>query len=242
METTKHTAGGEQERLAFARPLPEYVDWLVGVVIALGGMALIVGGTAVSFVFDRELLAREIEAGRTTVVIMERDLTDAEMLEFTLEVVNWTGIGLLVTGAVLVAFAVGYVTFRHRAHQTSSEGGDAETYRSAAILGAVVTTILSFVPFSPVLGSGLAGYLEQPASGRSVRVGVLSGLLSMVPVLLILGFLTVGLYSGLATVQEAGLGIVVIAAMVFGLLVLSVYGAGLGAIGGFAGGRLAESK
>lgn len=247
METTDTAAGGERDSatrddLAFARPLPEYVDWLVGVAIALGGMALIVGGTAVSFVVDRELLAEDIEAGQITIVILERDLTEAEMLEFTLEVVNWTGIGLLVTGVALVVFAIAYVVLRHRARRSITDDSDIETYRSTAILGAVATAVLSFVPFSPVLGGGLAGYLEQPASGRSVSVGALSGFLSMVPAVVILGFVTIGLYSGFAAIQEVGLGFVVVAGMFFGLLVLSAYGAGLGALGGFAGGRLAESE
>jgi hypothetical protein len=250
METTDTAAGGERDSttsgsrddLAFARPLPEYVDWLVGVAIALGGMALVVGGTAVTFAVDRDLLAQDIEAGEITVVVLERDLTEAEMLEFSLEIVNWTGIGLLVTGIGLVLFAIGYVGFRHRAHQRGTDGEVVGTYRSAAVLGAVATSVLSFVPFSPVLGGGLAGYLEQPASGRPVSVGALSGFLAMVPALVILAFVTVGLYAGFAAIQEAGLGFVVVAGLFFALLVLSVYGAGLGALGGFGGGRLAQNS
>ncbi|QSG04677.1 DUF5518 domain-containing protein [Halapricum desulfuricans] len=242
METTDSTVSSEPDDPVLARPIPEYVDWLVGVVIALGGMALLVGGTAVRFVVDRELLAEDIESGQITVVVLERDLTEAETLEFSLEVVNWTGIGLLVTGVGLVLFAIGYVVFRHRAHQNAGEGDPVGTYRSSAVLGAVATAVLSFVPFSPILGGGLAGYLEQPASGRSVSVGALSGFLSMVPALVLLGFVTVGLYAGFAAIQEAGLGLVVVAGMFFGLLVISAYGAGLGALGGFAGGRLADGE
>jgi len=241
METADNT-GSERDDLVFTQPLPEYVDWLVGVTIALGGMALTVGGTAVTFVVDRDLIAEDIEAGQITVVILERDLTEAEILDSTLEVVNWTGIGLLVTGIGLVLFAIGYVVFRHRAYHTVRDERDVDTYRSSAVLGAVATTVLSFVPLSPIFGGGLAGYLEQPVTGRTVSVGALSGLLAMVPALVSLGFVTVGLYSGFATVQEAGLGFVVVAGMFFGLLVLAAYGAGLGALGGFAGGRLADSR
>ncbi|QSG13023.1 putative membrane protein [Halapricum desulfuricans] len=242
METTDSTASSEPDDPVLARPIPEYVDWLVGVVIALGGMALLVGGTAVRFVVDRELLAEDIESGQITVVVLERDLTEAETLEFSLEVVNWTGLGLLVTGIGLVLFAIGYVVFRHRAHQNVGEGAPVDSYQSSAVLGAVATAVLSFVPFSPILGGGLAGYLEQPASRRSVSVGALSGFLSMAPALVLLGFVTVGLYAGFATIQEAGLGLVVVAGMLFGLLVVSAYGAGLGALGGFAGGRLADGE
>lgn len=250
METTDSAVSGERgsatsderDDLVFARPVPEYVDWLVGVIIAFGGMALFVGGTVVTFVVDRELLAEDIESGQITVVVLERDLTEAEMLEFSLEVVNWTGIGLLVTGIGLVLFAIGYVAFRHRAHQSVGDETLVGTYRSSAVLGAVATTVLSFVPFSPILGGGLAGYLEQPASGRPASVGALSGFLSMAPALVLLVFVTVGLYSGFAAIQEAGLGFVVVAGMFFGLLAIGTYGVGLGALGGFVGGRLAESK
>jgi len=242
MEATDSATSDMRDDRVFDRPLPEYVDWLVGVVIALGGMALIVGGTAVTFVVDRELLAEDIEAGEITVVVLQRDLTEAEMLDFSLEVVNWTGIGLLVTGLVLVLFAVVYVVFRHRTHRRIGNETDSGSYRSSAVLGAVATAILSFVPFSPVLGGGLAGYLEQPTSGRPVSVGALSGLLSILPALVLLGFVTVGMYSGFATIQEAGLGFVVVAGMFFGVLLLSAYGAGIGALGGFAGGRLAENE
>jgi hypothetical protein len=62
----------------------------------------------------------------------------------------------------------------------------------------------------------------------------------MVPVLVVLVFVTIGLYAGLATVQYSGLGIVTAAAMLFALLFTGAYGAGLGALGGFAGGRVAE--
>ncbi|WP_181684613.1 DUF5518 domain-containing protein [Halorhabdus salina] len=240
MATTDAPETDEDGPDAFARPLPEYVDWLAGVIIALGGMALTVGGTAVTFVVDRGLLAEGVESGEISVVMLQRDLTEAEMLDLTVEIVNWTGLGLLVTGIGLVLFAIGYVFVRHRTRQGVSDELVA-SYRATAVLGGVGTAVLSFIPFSPVVGGGLAGYLEHPASGRSVSVGGLAGFLSMVPALVLLVFVTVGLYNGFATVGEAGLGIVVVTAMFLTLLFVAAYGAGLGALGGFAGGRLADT-
>jgi hypothetical protein len=145
-----------------------------------------------------------------------------------------------VTGVGLLLFAVGYVVVRHRAYRRAADGEAAGSYRSYAVLGAVATTVLSFVPFSPVLGSGVAGYLEQSGTGRSVSVGALSGFLAMLPGIVILLFVTAGMYAGLAAVQAASLGVVVVAAMLFVLLFVGAYGAGLGALGGFVGGYLAE--
>lgn len=242
MEPTDASTAGERSQDAFARPLPVYVDWIAGVIVALGGMALTVGGTAATFVVDRGLLADGVESGEITVVMLQRDLTESETLDLTVEVVNWTGIGLLVTGIGLVVFAIGYVLVRHRAHSNATEDEPVGSYRAVAVLGAVTTAVLSFIPFSPVVGGGLAGYLEHPASGRSVGVGGLAGFLSMVPALTILAFVTVGLYNGFAAIGEAGLGIVTVTTMLLAFLFVAAYGAGLGALGGFAGGHLAETE
>jgi len=220
--------------------LPEFVDWIVATIIGLGGVALTVGGSSLTFVVDRDVIEAGVESGQITVIVFERDLTEAEMIEVTLEVVTWTGWGLLLTGIGLVMFAIGYVIVRHRTYRQTPDSESAGSYRSYSVLGAVATGILSFLPFSPVIGGGVAGYLEHYGTGRTVSVGALSGFLAMVPVLVILVFVTIGLYAGLATVQYSGLGIVTAAAMLFALLFTAAYGAGLGALGGFAGGRVAE--
>jgi hypothetical protein len=242
MSATESATSDSEAATAFDPPLPDYVDWIVAVVIALGGLALTVGGTALTFVVDRESLAEGIESGEITVVVVERELTEAEMLDFTLAVVDWTGLGLLVTGIGLVVFAVGYLVARYRAQQRTPEGESSATVGSYAVLGAVATAVLSFIPFSPAVGGGLAGYLGHRETGRSTSIGALAGLLSMVPALVIVGFVTVGLYTGLAGVEQADLGIVVVAAMLVVLLFVAAYGAGLGALGGFAGGRFAERQ
>jgi len=109
MATTSSRDTGDEDALGSRHPLPEFVDWIVAAVVAIGGLALTVGGSALTFVVDRAMLEEGVESGEITVVIFERDLTEAEMLEFTQEVVNWTGIGILVTGVGLVLFAIGFV-------------------------------------------------------------------------------------------------------------------------------------
>ena len=230
----------DSEQRADAPRVPEFVDWIAGALIALSGGALAVGGSALAFLLDREALEAGVESGEITVVVVERELTEAEALDVTDAVVSWTGWGLLVTGAALFLFAVGYVVVRHRVHARTPESESAVSFRSAAVLGAVTAGVLSFVPLSPVLGGGLAGYLEHSRAGRAVGVGALSGFLAMAPALLVLAFVTVGLYAGLAAVGAASVGVVAAAAMLFAFLFTAAFGTGLGALGGFAGGRLAD--
>ena len=54
-----------------------------------------------------------------------------------------------------------------------------------ALLGALVTVVLSFTGFSPILGGAAAGYLQQNGPGDGARVGALSGLVASLPVLLV---------------------------------------------------------
>lgn len=241
METPESTTNGTSETGTFEYDVPVYVDWLVGALIALGGLGLAVAGTALTFVVDRTLLAESIEAGRITVPPLERELTRAEMLDFTVAVVDWAGIGLLVTGFGLVVFALGFVALRHRASRRRPSDEPTGTARSYAVLGAVAAAVLSFIPFSQLAGGGLAGYLGYHDGGRAVSTGALSGFLSVLPVVSLLGFLTVGIYAGLAGVQQASLGAVSAVGMCLVLLATTVYGTGIGALGGFIGGRFAES-
>jgi hypothetical protein len=240
MGVTDTGAGSNAESRAFEPPIPDYVDWVVGVVIALGGLFLTIGGTVLTFVVDRGMLEDGVESGRITVGLVERDLTRAEMLEFVTAVVDWTGIGLLVTGIGLVVFAIGYVIVRNRTHGRTDPHASAGTFRSYAIVGAVTSAVLSFIPFSPLVGSGLAGYLGRQDTGHSTSIGAFSGFLYVVPGFVIMLFLTVGLFAGLSEIGESGLGFVVVTIMLLVMVLVAAYGAGVGALGGFIGGRLAE--
>lgn len=238
--TTSETASDSGVGPNSTPHIPGYVDWIVALVIAIGGLGLTIGGTVLVFVLDRDLLAKGVESGQITVGIVERDLTRAEMLEFSLEVVNWTGIGLLLTGLGLVAFAVGYAVVRKRARTNAGADDYPGTFRSYAVTGATASAVLSFIPFSAIVGGGLAGYFGRRDTGHSTSVGALAGLLYTIPGLVIVLFVALGLFFGLSAVAEAGLGLVVIAMMVFLMLVIAAYGVGIGALGGFIGGRLAE--
>ncbi|TYL40457.1 hypothetical protein CV102_02465 [Natronococcus pandeyae] len=242
MESTPSEGVGWEGHPTADSPLPEFVDWILGVVVALAGLLSIVGWSALAFLVDRDVLAEGIEDGTVTVTVGTTELADAEALEVADAVVSWTGTGLLVTGLGMVLVAVGYVVVRHRAHGRAQAGEPVDSYGTYAVVGAVVTVVFSFVPFSPVLGGALAGYLERAESERTVSVGTLAGLLPFLPVLVILAFVLGGVVAGLLAVGLAGEAIVVGAALLFTLLLVVTIGAALGALGGYLGGRIAERR
>lgn len=99
-----------------------------------------------------------------------------------------------------------------------------------ALIGGVVTFITAFfVPFSPVLGGAIAGYLEGSDGDSGLKVGALSGAIALIPLLLIVPIL---LFFFLLD-PFAGVLILVIAGFVVAFL--AVYTIGLGALGGVLG-------
>lgn len=242
MGSTPPDGANWEEHPTAGESLPEFVDWLLGAIIALGGMVALVGGSAIVFLVDREGLAREVEEGTVSVTLGTTELSEAETLDVADAVVSWTGTGLLVTGLGMIAVAIGFVALRHRAHSRAGTDGSVRSFGTYAVIGAIATAFLSFLPFSPALGGALAGYLERGESERTVGVGTLAGLLPVLPALVLLLFVFIGLVRGLLAVGQAGGAIVVGAAMIFAMLFVATVGAALGALGGYVGGRIAESR
>lgn len=110
-----------------------------------------------------------------------------------------------------------------------------------ALVGAVATIFITpFLPFAPVFGGAIAGYLEGGNSGDGLRVGVISGLIAVIPLfifLLLLGNLFVLFLAaaGVSTPELAGLGITVLVLVFLSVL---VYVVALSAFGGWAGAYL----
>jgi hypothetical protein len=223
-------------------PLPEFADWLAGVFVAVGGLLSLVAGSVLWFVVDRDAIAEGIEEGTITVGLVTEELTEAETIEVADAVVSWVGAGLIVTGVGMILFAAGYVVSRRRTRRRAAVDGSVGSYGAHAVLGAVATAVLSFIPLSPGVGGALAGYLERGESERTASAGALSGLLAMLPFLSVLVFVSGGLITGLRAVEQGGMATVAGATTLFALVVVAAIGAGLGALGGYAGGRFAESR
>ncbi len=99
-----------------------------------------------------------------------------------------------------------------------------------ALIGAVVTMAASFPlgPLGPVLGGGVAGYLEET---DGLAVGALSGIIASLPIVLFLPI--VG--TALVFVPDAlVVGIGLLAFLVVFVVTLVINGA-LGAVGGYLG-------
>ncbi|WP_290816988.1 DUF5518 domain-containing protein [Halovivax sp.] len=242
MDPTLTDEGNWEGHPTAGTTVPAFVDWILGAIVALFGLLAIVGGSALAFLVDRDVLAEGIEDEVVTVTVGTTELTEAEQLEVADAIVSWIGTGLLLTGLGMVVFAIGFVVARHRAHGRSRQDEPVRSYGTFALLGAFATTVLSFIPFSPALGGALAGYLERGESERTVSVGTLAGLLPLIPVLAIIASVLVGLVSGMLAIGQPGAAIAVGTAMFFALMLIATLGAVLGALGGYLGGKFAEHR
>lgn len=108
-----------------------------------------------------------------------------------------------------------------------------------ALLGAVVTIVASpVIPFAPIAGGAVAGYLEGGESGDGLRVGTYAGVIALIPAIFF-GFLIATIAGGLL-VGFGGLdGLLVGGFGVFLLFVLFIFGliyiVGLSILGGWVG-------
>jgi hypothetical protein len=123
--------------------------------------------------------------------------------------------------------------------ETTARG---ENFYVHALLGAVVTVVTAVVPFSPLLGGAVAGYLHDEGTSRGTRVGLVAGIIASIPLLLVFFFmLTVMSIGSITTGEVAGPAFVIgIVAVVF--LVVGLYTVGLSAAGGYVGAAFAESR
>ena len=100
-----------------------------------------------------------------------------------------------------------------------------------ALIGAVVTIVTSFVPFSPILGGGVAAWLEKGDRTEGTKVGALSGALIS---LLLLPLLFIGLV--LAPIDFGFTFVIMLFVVTFG----AAYLIGFGALGGYLGAYIRE--
>ena len=107
-----------------------------------------------------------------------------------------------------------------------------------ALIGAVVTVVTSFVPFSPVLGGAVAGYLQRGDNEEGATVGAISGSFVAIP-LAILGTLFAAIVTIVPEGGGAGVGLFALVFLTI-LLVSSVYSVAFSALGGVLGAYLAR--
>lgn len=122
---------------------------------------------------------------------------------------------------------------------------DGERSRSIwvdALVGAVVTVVTAFIPFSPVLGGGVAGYLHRGEDREALRVGALAGLLASVPLLAIVSLVFLVLFVGIVVSGEVAAPLFVVAVLLVIALFVVAYTVVLSAVGGVVGRALGERE
>jgi hypothetical protein len=95
------------------------------------------------------------------------------------------------------------------------------------LIGGVVAVVLSFIPLSPVVGGGVAGYLEGGDQRNGLAVGVIAGVVALVP------FVFLGMVAAVFLIAPGGARLLplLLVFLVFG----AVYTVGLSALGGVLG-------
>lgn len=203
------------------------IDWIVSGALVVVGLCGILLGIAISQWADRDRITELVEDD----VIQSDVLSDAALIDLSYASAIWGGTGLSAAGVVVLLAGLVFAGYQLRLKDDRS--GD-PSMASNALLGAVVTAVASFVPFSAVLGGGVAGYLQQDEPWTGARVGVLTGLFVSLPLFIVLGVLTIGLFiEGFAF-----LSLVLVVALLFSLL----FSVAMSALGGYGGGYLASRK
>ena len=110
---------------------------------------------------------------------------------------------------------------------------------AAAVVGALVAFLIAFVPGSPFVGGVVAGWLVREDRGRGAVAGVLAGFLFSLPTFLATAIIfSVAVGISLLGAVPAAFGLLLV---VFALLSVA-YTLGLGAIGGYVGVAVYESR
>ncbi|MEE6208920.1 DUF5518 domain-containing protein [Salarchaeum sp. III] len=198
-------------------------DWVLGAVLWISGCVVALGGAALYYGVTRQGVADLIREGEFRSDV----LTEAEAIDLITALSHWSGIGLLVSGASIILIGVAVVVVHRRARR-DNRGTPAWIL---GVVGATVAAVLSFVPFSPVLGGAAAGYLDSTHDSRGISVGALAGVFGSLPLLIIGLFTSAGLF--VSSPPEA----VTAVAILLGIAVFMslVYFVGLSALGGFVG-------
>lgn len=101
------------------------------------------------------------------------------------------------------------------------------------LIGGVVAIVLSFIPFSTVLGGAVAGYLEGGDYNAGGKAGGIAGVVAFLPFVAILAGLAlfVPVMGGTGAGQQAAIWLMALLI----LTVSAVYTIGFGIVGGVIG-------
>lgn len=205
--------------IAFSRT----VDWAIGAVIGVFGALLALSGAAVYASSSYTVITEVIQSGE----FQSDVLTEAEAIDILVALGQWSGIGLAVTGGLIVALGVAIVVLHGRAR----ENAEATPAWILGVAGAIVSVVLSFIPFSPVLGGVAASYLDADQTASGLGTGTLAGVIGALPLLVITVFAGFGLFMGV----PGELAPTAAAFLIFAAILTLLYFVALSAVGGYLG-------
>ena len=110
---------------------------------------------------------------------------------------------------------------------------------TSVLVGGLVTIFLSpVVPFAPVLGGALAGYIRGGSRMDGVKVGAYSGAVALIPLVLLVtlfGNLFLAFLAGAAPGFPPAAGGLTAVVLIFALISALVYTVAFAAVGGWIG-------
>lgn len=230
------TVGSNDSNYPVVPEIPGILDWILGGLVAFGGLLFALAGILVYTVPTRE----NVETAVASEDFQVEGMTEPEFVEVTLSLLPWLAAGLLLTGLAMTVLGIAYIVHRRRVRDRAAAGEATSDYLAHALLGGVVTALTSFIPLSGVIGGGVAGYLERGKSQRTTSVGAASAVLMSAPFLVVGLFTAAGLFAGFSAIGDSGFGAVVTVAVIIGGLFSLGIAMALGAAGGWIGGKLAE--
>lgn len=108
-----------------------------------------------------------------------------------------------------------------------------------AVIGAVATAVLSMIlPFAPVFGGAVAGYLQGGDRSEGLRIGAISGGIAFIPAVLIAGvalLFIIPFFLGFGADGALGFGLFGGIFVLFVLVGVAAYIIGLSVFGGWIG-------
>lgn len=229
-DTTAERAGGGDDATGTTEPaFGRALDWVLTVALVILGLLLAGGGAVLATTLDRQTVADAVREG----TVRSDFLTDAELIDATLATAEYGGYGLIFAGALIAVIGVAVTIGHGRARRR----GDPTPRWVLGVVGSVVSSVTSFLPFSPALGGAIAGYLDRGDRTDGAATGAIAGLIFVLPLLVFMGALTLGLFTAVPGAE--GIGVVAVLVAV-ALVVSLVYTVGLSAVGGYVGVWLRE--
>jgi hypothetical protein len=218
----EQTTGDVGSRTAFGRS----IDYVLGGILVVIGVLGAVSGYLIYRSVEHQWIAEAVRNGE----FQSDVLTEAEAIDIAVALGNWGALGLIAVGVLFIGLGFGVVFVHGRTRKT---GGRTPQW-ILGVVGASVGTLLSFVPFAPIIGGAVAGYLDTNKSASGIGSGALVGLITMLPVVVWSTFAGFGLVT---TIDAELTGLVVMfgaIALIFSFLYFLL----LSALGGYIGGKL----